>query len=424
VPSAFWRNFGGMKERRPAVVLRPRGEGDLVIALQAAAARGVPITTRGAGHSQATHALGVGLLIDMTSYDDVEVASDGTYVDAAAGASWQHVFSACTRHGRLPVAPTHALDTTIGGTLCVGGLGAQSFRFGAQVDNVEYLDVLTLDGQRVRCSAHAERALFDAVRAGLGQCGLIVRVGYPVRPQPSRVRIRCFAFQDPNRFLEAARAFAEDGGRTTWLTGAIRPGAHPERPWLYLFFGEVPNAQSTASAADLGAELELGSQEVDLWSETATSAHPFFRVFGNSSDKLLRPWVDHLYTPAHALQALEHFLRELEGPVGRGSANLLFVKRSAAVAPLLRAPADELLLGISALTVFGSAEGAEAERAMLDYAERARQRGGYRYLSGFLGPMPVSAWREHYHDAWAPFAAAKERYDPLGLLNPGLVAWR
>ncbi len=46
--------------------------------------------------------------------------------------------------------------------------------------------------------------------------------------------------------------------------------------------------------------------------------------------------------------------------------------------------------------------------------------GGKRYLSGYIDFTPEE-WRAHYGPEWERFVAAKRRWDPDGILNPGFV---
>ena len=50
-----------------------------------------------------------------------------------------------------PVLPDY-IGQTVGGTLSVGGIGAMSFRAGAQIDHVVELLAVTGEGRIVRCS--------------------------------------------------------------------------------------------------------------------------------------------------------------------------------------------------------------------------------------------------------------------------------
>src|SRR5690606_11460395 len=178
----YSRDFGSICERVPALVLRPADDMDVVSALRIAAEHEFPITTRGAGHSQSGQGLGSGLVLDMARLDRVlSLRADDSLVEVQGGTSWRQVVDATWRHGLVPIGLTHALDTTVAGTLSVAGVGGESFRCGPQVDNVAYRDIATLEGRVLRCSLSEHRELLDLVRAGLGQCGVILRVGYPLR---------------------------------------------------------------------------------------------------------------------------------------------------------------------------------------------------------------------------------------------------
>ncbi|MFI7229518.1 hypothetical protein ACIBO5_40415 [Nonomuraea angiospora] len=43
---------------------------------------------------------------------------------------------------------------------------------------------------------------------------------------------------------------------------------------------------------------------------------------------------------------------------------------------------------------------------------------GQQYPVGSIPTTPAE-WRAHYGPAWAAFEAARERYDPDGILTPG-----
>jgi cytokinin dehydrogenase len=60
-------------------------------------------------------------------------------------------------------------------------------------------------------------------------------------------------------------------------------------------------------------------------------------------------------------------------------------------------------------------------RPLLDNASRMSVlMGGKRYLSGHVDFTPEE-WQAHFGERWAPFVAAKRRYDPDGILNRGFV---
>ena len=48
--------------------------------------------------------------------------------------------------------------------------------------------------------------------------------------------------------------------------------------------------------------------------------------------------------------------------------------------------------------------------------------GGKRYLSGWVN-YDHTAWQAHYGTAWQTVAAAKRKFDPHGILNPGFIKY-
>ena len=60
-------------------------------------------------------------------------------------------------------------------------------------------------------------------------------------------------------------------------------------------------------------------------------------------------------------------------------------------------------------------------KPVLDNASRLSVlMGGKRYLSGYV-EFDRDEWKAHFGERWEPFVAAKRRYDPRGILNPGFV---
>lgn len=56
-----------------------------------------------------------------------------------------------------------------------------------------------------------------------------------------------------------------------------------------------------------------------------------------------------------------------------------------------------------------------ANRALYD---RVRDLGGFQYPVGSI-PTTAADWRAHFGPDWPVLAAARQRYDPRGILTPG-----
>src|SRR5207249_4540648 len=137
-------------------------------------------------------------------------------VEAQFGALWGDVATATLAKGLTPrVFPATCMALTAGGTLSVGGLGNTSHLYGAQVDNVTELDVVTGDGRLITCSPTHESELFNMVLAGLGQCGIIVRARIPLIPAPSHVILHNLRYTDLDNYLKDQLRIAADGRFTS-----------------------------------------------------------------------------------------------------------------------------------------------------------------------------------------------------------------
>src|SRR5260370_12443586 len=175
-----------MFHRVPAAVLRPGSVQDIVAMVRYANQHKLKVAIRGDGYSRYGQTQAeAGVVIDSRSLNAGRVRTPHS-ADAQLGAFWSAVADATLPKGLTPrVFPGTCLALlTVGGTLSAGGIGNMSPHYGALVDNVTDLDVVTGDGRLVTRSPEHESELFDMVLAGQGQCGVIVRAGLPLVPAP------------------------------------------------------------------------------------------------------------------------------------------------------------------------------------------------------------------------------------------------
>ena len=219
-------DFGRLVTRKPRAVDRPTTAADLAGLLREASAHGVKVAARGQGHSTYGRAL-------------VEDGSSSTWVRSApsarsrpiavvveAGATWREVLDATLKRGLAPPVLTNYLDLSVGGTLAVGGIGGSSSRHGMQTDQVLELEVVTASGHQLRCSPSENRDLFDAVRAGLGQCGIVTRATLRLVRAPQAVRRFQLFYRDLAALAADQRRLLDDG-RFAQLQGAVLPDRTP-----------------------------------------------------------------------------------------------------------------------------------------------------------------------------------------------------
>lgn len=421
-------DFGRLVTLKPRAVDRPATAGDIAGLLREATANGVKVAARGQGHSIYGRPLVEdGLVVDMSALNAIgRVSADR--VTVGAGATWRDLLDATLKHGLTPPVLTNYLGLSVGGTLAVGGIGGSSSRHGLQTDQVLELDVVTADGRLLRCSPSENRDLFDAVRAGLGQCGIVTGATLRLVRAPQRVR-RCQLFYRDLAALAADQRRLLDDGRFDQLQGAILPD--PRGGWRYQLDGALfhdgdlaPDdrraldglADERSAAAVIEASYRDDSLAFDKLRQVLTSngqwSHP-------------QPWLL-TFVPAGSAEALvREILGELSaadvGPFGRIT---FYPMRSEAVqTPLVRLPAGDVIVVLNLIRIPASNDRAAAERMVAHNRrlyERIRDRGGVLYPVSAL-PMSMDDWQRHFGPAWPGFQAARRRYDPAGILTPGYL---
>src|SRR5436190_17798551 len=222
VRAATAHDFGRLIHRQPRGVFRPASGADIAGLMRWARSQGVKVAARGQGHSIYGRAMAEdGIVVDMSAmYSIREIQQDHVVVDA--GAVWRDLLDAALALALTPPVLTNYLGLSVGGTLVVGGIGATSSQYGMQTDNVIALDVVTGEGNEVSCSATEHPDLFDGVRAGLGQCGIVTRATLHLMRAPERVRRFQLFYRDLRSLVADQRRVLMEG-RFDQLQGAILP---------------------------------------------------------------------------------------------------------------------------------------------------------------------------------------------------------
>jgi FAD/FMN-containing dehydrogenase len=176
------RVFNAMIDRRPAAVVRPDGGQDVVAAVRAAVDAGLPLATRGGGHS--VPGFGTAddaVVVDLSTMRRVDVDPDARTARAQGGATWGD-FNDAT--GAFGLATTGGVVSTtgIGGLTLGGGIGYLTRGVGLSCDNLISAEVVTADGRVVTASAQENDDLFWALRGGSGNFGVVTSFEYRLHP--------------------------------------------------------------------------------------------------------------------------------------------------------------------------------------------------------------------------------------------------
>jgi FAD/FMN-containing dehydrogenase len=175
--------YNAMIDKHPAAIAYCVDEADVVGAIGFARERGLRIAVRCGGHNGAgLGSVDDGLIVDLSTMNDVTVDPAAKMVRAQGGALLQDVDRATHEHGFA--VPAGIISTTgIGGLTLGGGVGHLSRGGGLTIDNLVGATVVLADGSIVEADAENEPDLFWAIRGGGGNFGVVTSFsfrGYPV----------------------------------------------------------------------------------------------------------------------------------------------------------------------------------------------------------------------------------------------------
>jgi FAD/FMN-containing dehydrogenase len=179
--------FNAAVDRRPAVIVRCLGAGDVATAFDFARTHGLDVAVRGGGHNPAGHcAIDDGLVIDLSAMRRVEVDAAAGVARAEGGSTWLD-FDAATQAFGL-VTPGGVVGSTgVCGLTLGGGIGHLTAQHGLTCDNLVGAELVTPDGSVVRAGPEENAELLWALRGGGGNFGVATRLDYSLHPLDSVV---------------------------------------------------------------------------------------------------------------------------------------------------------------------------------------------------------------------------------------------
>jgi FAD/FMN-containing dehydrogenase len=176
------RCFNALVDRRPAVIARCVGAGDVAAAFDFARAHELEVAVRGGGHNPAGHCVSDGgLVIDLSLMRTVEVDGDARIARAGGGATWLDFDVATQAYGL--VTPGGVVGSTgVGGLTLGGGIGHLTAQHGLTCDNLVGAEVVTPDGAVIRAGPDENADLLWALRGGGGNFGVATQLEFRLHP--------------------------------------------------------------------------------------------------------------------------------------------------------------------------------------------------------------------------------------------------
>jgi cytokinin dehydrogenase len=409
--SAAADDFGHLVHRMPYAVLRPASAQDVATAVRWAARDGHRFAPQGRRHSVFGRSqVDGGVVADMTALRTVQAVEDDRVV-VDAGATWRDVLAATLP--RVPAGLPDYLDLSVGGTLAVGGVGARVSRTGVLSDNVLEMEVVTGRGEIRECS---DGDLFAAVRAGLGQVGVVTRVTLGLVPASTHVRRHLLFYPDLATMVSDQRLLAHDD-RFAAVQGAVL--ADPDGGWTFRLDAVAEGDPDLAGLSDDRARAQVTTMTQLDHLDRLAQLERALRANGQWS--LPHPWLTTFVGDAQVEAVVEAELSRLtpDDPGPFGQVVVSAFRRRSVTSPMLRLPADDLCFTFNLIRIPATADTADqlvaANRAVY---ERVRAAGGTLYPASAL-PMSPEDWRDHFGPAFDRLRDAKQAFDPDHVLTPG-----
>lgn len=412
----YANDFGNIVHEQPLAVLKPASVDDIRSLLRFAGRHGIRVVGRGRGHTVFGQSqVRAGLVIDISTLNKIH-RIDGDCIEVDAGIRWNDLLKATLERGSMPPALTDFIGQTVGGTLSVGGVGGMAHRHGAQVDNVNELQVVTGEGRLLRCSEHRHRELFEAVLAGQGQVGIIVRATLRLIAAPARIRVFNLVYFNLAAMTAEMQRLMEDQ-RFEYLEGFSFQQSNGA--WIYVLqAGSYYRAPAAPDDQALLAGLNDARNFMAIDDQD-------FRAFANRVQVPFtgaHPWID-LILPQPGIESFVSHVEQTLKPLVAGdrfSILLIPMRTDRFSRPLFRAPKTQLAFGFGILRFMPDDKNAVEQalnynRSLFDLC---RDAGGTHY--------PISAvrlnrddWVRHYGVQFARLALAKVRHDPANVLTGG-----
>jgi cytokinin dehydrogenase len=448
VRQLYRSDFGRLVERLPGAVARCGSAEEVAEVIRYCRDNGLPVVPRGQGHTQSGQSTTTGgVVVDTSSLQTIhEIDTEGLTATVDAGVVWRDLVVASTAQGLVPPVLTNNLGVTISGTVSMAGLGVASFRHGTQADNALELEVVTGAGEIVNCSREQNRELFDLVRCGLGQFGIITRLKIRLRRCQPKVRMYTLVYDDLAAFMEDSRTIMDParpvfhtlggicspaplGFRTIGEGLELGVGVQGFAHWVFPMFLTVEfgdqEPDDAAALAGLRYHRHAHTEDVPMI-HFCRRMEPMFELWKRSGYwEQAHPWMETILPWDKAQEYVETVLANLPpAALGAGGHVLLWPSRTeVSEVPLFKYPEGEVVLGWG---ILGSVpENLLAEGlAKLDMAsELSIYYGGKRYLSGYITFDSEERWAAHFGDSWPQIKAGKKKYDPDGILAPGFFQY-
>lgn len=409
--------------RYPDVIVRPSSAHDVEAAVRLARSQGLRIALRSGGHSWCGSSLrDGGMLIDLSRLRACAVDPASSTAVVQPGATGGELTSELARHG-FAFPAGHCASVAVGGYLLSGGLGWNSGARGPACADIDAVEAVTADGERVLCDERENPELFWAARgAGPGFFAAVTAFRLRLHPHPGAITGVTWTFPrtdvaDVAAWAVAAAADLPPEVELSFVLGRAEPGTTPGRTVVSV--GGTAFARSRREADDLLGPLRACPLAARALSRRLDKEMTFGALYEGSAAAWPpehRYAADTLWSDADYPTLLARFAEAVDtAPSGR---SLVLVP----VSPAAR-PAQDMafsVLGASYAVPYAVWDDPGQDAVNIRWLRQTMRSveplgTGHYIAETDLTAAPSRARRSFTPDAWRRLRSLKARYDPEDL---------
>jgi cytokinin dehydrogenase len=421
-------DFGNLVYGNCYAVIQPLTVEELISVVKFANQQHLHLTARGRGYSQSGQSIPQnGFSLDLTQLhsDDVVDTQNETII-CCSGTKWHNVVAATLQHKMLPKVIPLNLEQTVGGLLSVGGIGTNSKIYGSVAANVVELDVVTGNGEYIRCSKTQESDLYNAVLGGLGKCGIITKASIKLRKVKPNIRTFHLLYDSldvwisdqiklgQSKQIEHLEGFCWTSAKGIKSQNGIRRFfTH----WLHGLQIGVEYETTAPQASDVLKDLNYWKLVHIEDEETANHVfryQPRFDTMRRTGAwSQTHPWIDCLISASSLVKILPEILDILPLNLGDGHRTMM-------VAPgnrpsLLMMPPGDNIFCFAILPTGVDSQDTQSINVLEKVNQMLLDAGGKRYLAGWL--TNSHSWQQHYGDCYQQWQNSKRKFDSCNILG-------
>ncbi|KAK3985245.1 putative oxidase [Cladorrhinum sp. PSN332] len=174
----------------PIAVVRPSTAEDIAGVVKCAAIGGFKVQAKSGGHSYGNYGLGGedgAVAIDLVNMQKFVMDNSTWYATVGSGTLLGEVDKKLHASGGRAFAHGVCPGVGIGGHCTIGGLGPMSRMWGACLDHIVEMEVVTADGRIARTNKDKNGDLFFALRGAASGFGIITEFVMRTHPEPKDI---------------------------------------------------------------------------------------------------------------------------------------------------------------------------------------------------------------------------------------------